>query len=67
MEDFKHAAPNDIICQAEELFCDEPFLVCPNYKTTADSILATLGKRAPTNFYEALEIYFILILVFDIS
>ena len=60
VEDFKHHVPNHILCQTEQLFHEEPYIVDPLYKLTADTILSILGKSAPTNFYEGLEAYFIL-------
>lgn len=62
VEDF---VPNHILWQTEQLFNEEPYIVDPLYKLTADAILSILGKSAPTNFYEGLEAYFILVAAFS--
>ena len=60
VEDFKHHVTNHTLCQIESLFHEEPLFVCPLFQSTADTILTALGKRTPTNFNEAFEVYFIL-------
>ena len=40
-------------------------MVCRQFQETADEILQNLNVHTPTDFYEALEVYFILSVVFE--
>ena len=65
VEDYKRTVSNRHIYQAKQLFSEEPIMVCQYFKETADEILRVLRKDVPTNFNEALEVFFILSLLFD--
>ena len=62
VEDFKHPVPQRLISVTEQLFREEPIIVDPHFRLTSDAILNALGKSAPTNFLEALEAYYILVI-----
>ena len=59
--DYKYYVSEQLLCEVDSNFCEEVDTVCPQYKSVADFILAYNNISIPTNFEEALEVYFFLI------
>ena len=65
MQDFKHPVNQHIFNEVQDQFCEEPHLVSPEFKQLAESILSSNNLNPPSNFLEALEVYFTLIVTLD--
>ena len=59
---------DQVLLDVQTEFCEEPLLVCPEYSSLARAILDEYGICSnPTNFYQALEMYFILVQSVELS
>lgn len=61
IQDYKHAISDEILTEVEQLFAEEAVIVSPLYHSLAEDVIANFHVLPPTNFEEAMLVYFILI------
>lgn len=52
---------NAVVRELEELYCDQPSLVCPEFELLAFSIMNKYNISKPMNYEDCLCAYFILV------
>ena len=64
-QDYIHAVNHQMLSSIRDEFCEEPSLVCPEFRHLAEAILFILNLNSPTTFLQALEVYFVLIVTIE--
>ena len=65
VENYKQRFCDSSIDHIQRLYSEEPVLVCSDFKDAATEILHMLDVNTLTNFYDALQAYFILLMAFQ--
>lgn len=59
--DYKQPINHHTLSELEDQFCEEPQLVCHQFRQLAEAILIQNNLSPPVTFLQALEVYFILL------